>query len=41
MDSLTPNDPDAGDSQRLSVVAYGALLDMILRGAIVAGELVT
>ena len=41
MDSLTPEDPDTGDSQRLSVVAYGALLDMILRGAIVAGEMVT
>ena len=27
--------------QKLSVVAYGALLDMILRGAIAAGEPVT
>jgi DNA-binding GntR family transcriptional regulator len=41
MDTLTPDDLDAGDGQKLSVVAYGELLDMILRGTIAAGEMVT
>jgi DNA-binding GntR family transcriptional regulator len=41
MDTLTPDDLEAGDGQKLSVVAYGALLDMILRGVIAAGEMVT
>src|SRR5258708_20383394 len=38
MDTLVSDDVGAGDSQKLSVVAYGALLDMILRGTIAAGE---
>ena len=38
MDTLVADDLAAGDGQKLSVVAYGALLDMILRGAIAAGE---
>ena len=38
MDSLVTDDLEAGDGQKLSVVAYGALLDMILRGTIAAGE---
>src|SRR5258708_18915986 len=37
MDTLVPDDLAAGDGQKLSVVAYGALLDMILRGTIAAG----
>ena len=41
MDTLVSDDLAAGDGQKLSVVAYGALLDMILRGAIAAGEPVT
>src|SRR5258708_7561286 len=41
MDTLVSDDVGAGDSQKLSVVAYGALLDMILRGTIAAGEPVT
>jgi DNA-binding GntR family transcriptional regulator len=41
MDTLITEDLEAGDGQKLSVVAYAALLDMILRGAIVAGEMVT
>ena len=41
MDTLIQDEVDTGDSQKLSVVAYGALLDMILRGAIAAGEMVT
>jgi DNA-binding GntR family transcriptional regulator len=41
MDTLAPDDLEQGEGQRLSVVAYGALLDMILRGAIAAGEPVT
>src|SRR5258708_33245996 len=38
MDTLVSDDLAAGDGQKLSVVAYGALLDMILRGTIAAGE---
>jgi len=41
MDTLVADDLAAGDGQKLSVVAYGALLDMILRGTIAAGEPVT
>ena len=41
MDTLIQDEVEAGDSQKLSVVAYSALLDMILRGAIAAGEMVT
>src|SRR6266478_4014996 len=41
MDTLVSDDLAAGDGQKLSVVAYGALLDMILRGTIAAGEPVT
>src|SRR3979411_1304166 len=41
MDTLVADDLAAGDGQKLSVVAYGALLDMILRGAIAPGEPVT
>jgi DNA-binding GntR family transcriptional regulator len=41
MDTLLSEDAGSGDTQKLSVVAYGALLDMILRGAIAAGEMVT
>jgi DNA-binding GntR family transcriptional regulator len=43
MDTLTqePEVPDEADSRPLSVVAYAALLDMILRGALGPGELVT
>ena len=41
MDTLAPADVEQSEGQRLSVVAYGALLDMILRGAIAAGEPVT
>ncbi|MBY0322470.1 MAG: GntR family transcriptional regulator [Reyranella sp.] len=41
MDTLAPDDLEPGEGQKLSVVAYGALLDMILRGAIGAGEPVT
>ncbi len=41
MDTLITENLEAGESQKLSVVAYTALLDMILRGAIVAGEMVT
>jgi len=41
MDTLITEDLDPGDGQKLSVMAYTALLDMILRGAIVAGEAVT
>lgn len=41
MDTLITEDLDSSDGQKLSVVAYAALLDMILRGAIVAGEMVT
>jgi DNA-binding GntR family transcriptional regulator len=41
MDTLVPNDLEQGEGQKLSGVAYGALLDMILRGAIAAGEPVT
>jgi DNA-binding GntR family transcriptional regulator len=41
MDTLAPDDLEQGEGQKLSVVAYGALLDMILRGAIAAGEPVT
>src|SRR5260370_18326971 len=38
MDTLVSDDLAASDGQKLSVVAYGALLDMILRGTIAAGE---
>src|SRR5262245_23590989 len=41
MDTRVPGDLEQGESQKLSVVAYGALLDMILRGSIAPGELVT
>ena len=41
MDTLLSEDLESGDSQKLSVVAYGAVLDMILRGTIAAGEPVT
>jgi len=41
MDTLVPSDLEQVEGQKLSVVAYGALLDMILRGAIAAGEPVT
>ena len=41
MDSLVLDDLEAGETRKLSVVAYGALLDMILRGALAAGEPVT
>jgi DNA-binding GntR family transcriptional regulator len=43
MDTLMeePGVPDEADSRPLSVVAYAALLDMILRGALGSGELVT
>src|SRR5258708_37368377 len=41
MDTLVADDLAAGDGQKLSVVAYGALLDMILRGTIAAGATVT
>ena len=41
MDTLVPGDLEQGEGQKLSAVAYGALLDMILRGAIAAGEPVT
>jgi DNA-binding GntR family transcriptional regulator len=41
MDTLVPDILDVGDGQKLSVVAYGAVLDMILRGALAAGEPVT
>src|SRR5258708_27602689 len=41
MDTLVADDLETGDGQKLSVVAYGALLDMILRGTIAAGEPVT
>jgi DNA-binding GntR family transcriptional regulator len=41
MDTLAPDDLEQDEGQKLSVVAYGALLDMILRGAIAAGEPVT
>lgn len=41
MDTLIPQETGTGDSQKLSVVAYLALLDMILRGTLAAGELVT
>src|SRR6202035_2091913 len=41
MDTLLSEDLESGDGQKLSVVAYGAVLDMILRGTIAAGELVT
>jgi DNA-binding GntR family transcriptional regulator len=41
MDTLVLDDLEAGDSRKLSVVAYSALLDMILRGTIAAGEPVT
>src|SRR3981189_806002 len=41
MDTLVADDLAAGDGQKLSVVAYGALLDMILRGTIAPGEPVT
>ena len=41
MDTLVADDLAAGDGQKLSDVAYGALLDMILRGTIAAGEPVT
>lgn len=41
MDTLASDHLDAGDSQKLSAVAYGAVLDMILRGTIAAGEPVT
>lgn len=41
MDTMLSEDLESGDSQKLSVVAYGAVLDMILRGTIAAGELVT
>jgi DNA-binding GntR family transcriptional regulator len=41
MDTLVADDLLAGDGQKLSVVAYGALLDMILRGTIAPGEPVT
>src|SRR5260370_29340115 len=37
MDTLVPDDLAAGDGQKLSGVAYGALLGMILRGPIAAG----
>src|SRR5260370_42156374 len=37
MDTLVPDDLAAGDGQKLLVVAYGALLDMVLRGTIAAG----
>ena len=41
MDTLVPQDLEPGEGRKLSAVAYGALLDMILRGAIAAGEPVT
>jgi DNA-binding GntR family transcriptional regulator len=41
MDTLVPDDLEQAEGQKLSGVAYGALLDMILRGAIAAGEPVT
>ena len=41
MDALAPDDLAVGDGRKLSVVAYVALLDMILRGTIAAGEAVT
>ena len=41
MDTLVPGDLEQGEGRKLSAVAYGALLDMILRGAIAAGEPVT
>ena len=41
MDTLAPDDLDAGNGQKLSVVAYGAVLDMILRGVLNSGEQVT
>ncbi|MBL6615372.1 MAG: GntR family transcriptional regulator [Reyranella sp.] len=41
MDTLVPSDLEPGEGRKLSAVAYGALLDMILRGAIAAGEPVT
>lgn len=40
MDGLTP-DIDSGETRKLSSVAYAAVLDMILRGTLAAGELVT
>jgi len=40
MDGLTP-DVETGDTRKLSSVAYSAVLDMILRGVLAAGELVT
>jgi DNA-binding GntR family transcriptional regulator len=41
MDTLASDDLAAGDGRKLSVVAYGALLEMILRGTIAPGEPVT
>jgi len=41
MDTLVPDSLESGDGQKLSVVAYGAVLDMILRGVLNSGELVT
>jgi DNA-binding GntR family transcriptional regulator len=41
MDTLAPDDLAAGDGRKLSVVAYGALLEMILTGTIAPGEPVT
>jgi DNA-binding GntR family transcriptional regulator len=42
MDGLaTELDVDKAESKKLSVIAYGALLDMILRGVMAPGELVT
>ena len=41
MDTLVREGVEQGDNQKLSAVAYGAVLDMILRGAIAAGEPVT
>jgi len=41
MDTLFGDTLDSGDGQKLSGVAYAALLDMILRGSIAAGDLVT
>src|SRR5580693_9732635 len=41
MDTLVGYVLSAGDGQKLSVVAYAALLDMILRGTIAPGEPVT
>ena len=38
---LSQIDVDKADGKKLSAVAYGALLDMILRGSIAPGELVT